>query len=98
MSIDSLNDSLHHHGEHGGPLHVTDYPDIQRFTFHQMRSLQSHLLEYPALSRDERAEFLQEQFQAVWLIANPNWDWDGGPPSKTDNPKYYWTKQVSTYP
>jgi hypothetical protein len=98
MSTTSLDDSLDQYGGQEGPLHAADYPDIQRFTFHQMRSLQSHLIEYPALSRDEHPEFLQRQFEEVWLIANPSWDWDSGPPSKVDNPKYYWTKQVSLYP
>jgi hypothetical protein len=98
MSTPSLDDSLNQCGEHVGPLHVADYPDIQRFTFHQMRSLQSHLMEYPALSRDERPEFLQKRFEEIWLIANPSWDWDSGPPSKVENSKYYWTKQVGLYP
>ena len=98
MSTASFDDSLDHHGGHVGPLHMADYPDIQRFTFHQMRSLQDHLIEYPALSRDELPEFLQKRFEEVWLTINPGWDWDSGPPSKVDNPKYYWTKQVSLYP
>lgn len=98
MSTPSDDDSLEQHGEHGGPIHAIDYPDIQWFTFQQMRILQSHLIEYPALSLDERPEFLEKIFEEVWLIANPSWDWECGPPSKVENPKYYWTKQVSLYP
>lgn len=86
-------------GEHEGePLNVVDHPDIHLFTFGQMRNLKSHLVEYPALSREDRPEFLQKRFEEVWVIENPSWDWDSRPPGKEDNPKYHWTKQVSCYP
>jgi hypothetical protein len=96
MSTSSYESSENEHG--GQPLNVADHPDIHLFTFGQVRNLKSHLVEYPALSREDRPEFLQKSFEEVWVIENPSWDWDGRPPKKEDNPKYHWTKQASCYP
>jgi hypothetical protein len=96
MSTTSYEPSENEHGDQ--PLNVADYPDIHRFTFGQMRTLKSHLLEFPVLSREDRPEFLQKRFEEVWIFENPSWDWDGRPPKKDDNPKYHWTKQASHYP
>jgi hypothetical protein len=95
MSTTSDETSQNNHED--GPLHVADYPDIHRFTFRQMRHLKAHLGEYPALSREDRPEFLQKRFEEVWVIENTSWDWDERPPRKEDNPKYHWTKQASHY-
>ncbi|KAI0281321.1 hypothetical protein BC826DRAFT_974757 [Russula brevipes] len=51
MSTTSYEPSENEHGDQ--PLNVADYPDIHRFTFGQMRNLTSHLVEYPALSRED---------------------------------------------
>jgi len=95
MSTSSYESSQNEHDD--CPLNVVDYPDIHRFTFGQMRNLKSHLVEYPALPREDRPEFLQERFEEVWVLENPSWDWDARPPRKQDNLKYHWTKQASHY-
>jgi hypothetical protein len=96
MSTASYESSENEHG--GQPLNAAHHPDIHGFTIGQLRNLKSHLAEYPVLSRKERPEFLQQQFEEVWVIENPSWDWDARPPKKEDNPKYHWTKQASRYP
>ena len=95
MSTPSDEDSQDNH--EGEPLRAADYPDLHRFTFGQMRILQSHLVEYPALSREDRPEFLQKCFEEVWVLESPSWDWDGRPPKKEDNPKLLnaWLEQHS---
>ncbi|KAI0285209.1 hypothetical protein BC826DRAFT_973073 [Russula brevipes] len=58
MSTTSYEPSENEHGDQ--PLNVADYPI---FTIHLWPDAepQSHLVEYPALSREDRPEFLQRQ-------------------------------------
>jgi hypothetical protein len=95
MSITSDETSQSDHEDK--PLGVADFPDIQRFSFRQMRILHLRLEEYPTLSRDDRPEFFQECFEELWICENPSWDWDERTPRKEDNPKYHWTKEASHY-
>lgn len=88
------SDSSLYELDNNSPLNVNEHPEILRFTFRQFRVLLSHLSEYPALEREERGEFLQKRFEEVWLLENPNWDWDSAQPNKKVNSKYHWVKQV----